>query len=100
MTPLELQAIRRAQCGDREALGFLYARHADDVYDYVHGILDDHNEAEDVTQRVFAKLIHAIGRYEARDVPFLAWVLRVARDLATDRLRSQRTPCGWGVKGL
>ncbi|MGP0102387.1 MAG: RNA polymerase subunit sigma-24, partial [Solirubrobacteraceae bacterium] len=28
-------AVKRAQAGDREALGFLYARYADNVYGYV-----------------------------------------------------------------
>jgi RNA polymerase sigma-70 factor (ECF subfamily) len=84
------EAITRAQAGDREALGFLYARYADNIYGYVRSIVHDPHEAEDVTQQVFAKLIHVIGKYEERDVPFFAWVLRVARNLAVDHLRRQR----------
>jgi RNA polymerase sigma-70 factor (ECF subfamily) len=84
------QAVRRAQDGDREALGFLYACYADNVHGYVRSIVHDPHEAEDVTQQVFAKLIHVIGKYEERDVPFFAWVLRVARNLAVDHLRRQR----------
>ncbi|HSZ14192.1 MAG TPA: sigma-70 family RNA polymerase sigma factor [Solirubrobacteraceae bacterium] len=84
------QAVRRAQAGDREALGFLYARYADNIYGYVRSIVHDSHEAEDVTQQVFAKLIHVIGKYEEREVPFFAWVLRVARNLALDHLRRQR----------
>jgi RNA polymerase sigma-70 factor (ECF subfamily) len=83
-------AVRRAQAGDREALGFLYARYADNVYGYVRSIVHDHHEAEDVTQHVFAKLIHVIGKYEERDVPFFAWILRVARNVAVDHIRRQR----------
>jgi RNA polymerase sigma-70 factor, ECF subfamily len=84
------QAVRRAQLGDREALGFLYVRYADNVHGYVRSIVHDPHEAEDVTQQVFAKLIHVIGKYEEREVPFFAWVLRVARNLAVDHLRRQR----------
>jgi RNA polymerase sigma-70 factor, ECF subfamily len=84
------QAIKRAQAGDREALGFLYARYADNVHGYVRSIVHDAYEAEDVTQQVFAKLIHVIGKYEERDVPFFAWILRVARNVALDHLRRQR----------
>ncbi len=99
------QAVRRAQQGDREALGFLYARYADNIHGYVRSIVHDPHEAEDVTQQVFAKLIHVIGKYEEREVPFFAWVLRVARNLAVDHLRRQRlvpveevrtTDCGNG----
>jgi RNA polymerase sigma-70 factor, ECF subfamily len=84
------RAVKRAQGGDREALGFLYARFADNVYGYVRSIVHDHHEAEDVTQHVFAKLINVIGKYEERDVPFFAWILRVARNVAVDHLRRQR----------
>jgi RNA polymerase sigma-70 factor, ECF subfamily len=90
MTQRVSLAVRRAQEGDREALGFLYTRYADDVYGYVRSIVRDQHEAEDVTQQVFAKLIRVIGKYEEREVPFFAWVLRVARNLAVDHLRRQR----------
>ena len=83
-------AIRRSQLGDREALGFLYTRYADDIHGYVRSIVKDQHEAEDVTQQVFGKLIHIIGKYEERQVPFFAWLLRVARNLAIDHLRTQR----------
>jgi RNA polymerase sigma-70 factor (ECF subfamily) len=87
---LVARAVRRAQAGDREALGFLYARYADNVYGYVRSIVHDDHEAEDVTQHVFAKLIHVIGKYEEREVPFFAWILRVARNVAVDHIRRQR----------
>lgn len=90
MTRRVSQAVKRAQLGDREALGFLYARYADNIYGYVRSIVHDSHEAEDVTQQVFAKLIHVIGKYEEREVPFFAWILRVARNVAVDHLRRQR----------
>jgi RNA polymerase sigma-70 factor (ECF subfamily) len=90
MTRRVSEAVRRAQTGDREALGFLYARYADNIYGYVRSIVRNPHEAEDVTQQVFAKLIRVIDKYEEREVPFLAWVLRVARNLAVDHIRSQR----------
>jgi RNA polymerase sigma-70 factor (ECF subfamily) len=84
------RAVKRAQAGDRQALGFLYAHYADNVYGYVCSIVHDRHEAEDVTQHVFAKLIHVIGKYEEREVPFFAWILRVARNVAVDHIRGQR----------
>ncbi len=84
------QAIKRAQGGDRDALGFLYARYADNIYGYVRSIVHNHHEAEDITQHVFAKLMRVIGKYEERDVPFFAWALRVARNVTMDYIRSER----------
>lgn len=89
-SPLVSQAIRRAQAGDRDALGFLYARYAENIYGYVRGIVRNHHEAEDITQHVFAKLMRVIGKYEERDVPFFAWALRVARNVTMDYIRSER----------
>jgi len=79
-------AVRLAQAGDREALGFLYARYADNVNEYVRCIVRDPHDAEDVTQQVFAELVRVIGKYEEREVPFLAWILRVAHNFAVGYL--------------
>ena len=73
-----------------EALHFLYVRYADDVLRYVRSLVQDHHEAEDITQNVFVKLIRVIRKYEPREVPFAAWILRVARNAALDHLRARR----------
>jgi RNA polymerase sigma-70 factor (ECF subfamily) len=88
------RAIARARHGELGALDFLYTRYARDVFGYVHSIVRDHHEAEDITHNVFAKLMGAIGKYEQRQVPFSAWILRVARNAALDHLRARRAvPC-------
>ena len=87
---LVAQAVKLAQAGDRDALAFIYARYSEDIYGYVRSIVHDHHEAEDITQQVFAKLIGAIGSYQQRQVPFFAWMLRVARNAAIDNVRKQR----------
>ena len=87
-------AVARAKQGDREALRFLYVRYADHVYGYVASIVRDDYEAEDVTQHLFAKLMTALPKYEPREVPFSAWILRVARNVAVDHMRQRRAiPC-------
>jgi RNA polymerase sigma-70 factor (ECF subfamily) len=83
-------AIKRAQQGDSDALGFLYVRYADSVYSYVRSIVHDHHDAEDITQHVFTKLMKVIGKYHEQDVPFLSWILRVARNAALDSMRNNR----------
>lgn len=89
MTPLISHAVSRARVGDDDALEFLYARYADDVYGYVCGIVQDRHEAEDLTRHVFAELMRRIDSYEERDT-FLTWTLRLARELAVKRVRRQR----------
>jgi len=89
-TRLVARAVKRAQAGDKEAFGFLYVRFADNIEGYVRSIVHDHHAAEDLTQHIFAKLFSVIGKYRERDVPFFAWMLRVARNVAVDHLRQQR----------
>jgi RNA polymerase sigma-70 factor (ECF subfamily) len=84
------RAVVRLKQGDRNALDFLYVRYADDVCGFVKSIVRDSYEAEDITHNVFAKLITAIHKYEPREVPFAAWIMRVARNVALDHLRARR----------
>jgi RNA polymerase sigma-70 factor, ECF subfamily len=83
-------AVARAKEGDREAVRFLYVVYAHNIYGYVRSIVKDDHEAEDVTQLVFAKLMTVIARYDDRGVPFFAWLLRIARNVAIDQIRGNR----------
>jgi RNA polymerase sigma-70 factor, ECF subfamily len=86
----ERRAIAAAKAGDWDGSQYLYARYADDVRGFVQSIVRNRHDAEDVTHDVFAKLMRAIQKYEEREVPFAAWILRVARNAALDHVRSRR----------
>ncbi|MGN6167308.1 MAG: RNA polymerase sigma factor [Solirubrobacteraceae bacterium] len=83
-------AVARAKAGDHEAIRFLYVTYSDNVYGYVRSIVHDDHEAEDVTQHVFAKLMTKVVCYDDRGIPFFAWLLRFARNVAIDHLRANR----------
>ncbi|MBV9818439.1 MAG: sigma-70 family RNA polymerase sigma factor [Solirubrobacterales bacterium] len=83
-------AVAAAKQGDQQALRYLYVSYSSNVFGYVRSILQDEHEAEDVTQLVFTKLMTAINKYDDRGVPFFAWLLRMARNLAIDHLRARR----------
>ena len=83
-------AVARAKEGDDEALRFLYVSYSHNIYGYVRSIVRNDHEAEDVTQHVFAKLMTTIHKYDDRGIPFFAWLVRMARNVAIDHLRSNR----------
>jgi RNA polymerase sigma-70 factor (ECF subfamily) len=83
-------AVARAKEGDHEALRFLYVSYSHNIYGYVRSIVRNDHEAEDVTQHVFAKLMTTIHKYDDRGIPFFAWLVRMARNVAIDHLRSNR----------
>ena len=88
------RAVIAAKAGDMDAVRFLYVRYKDNVYGYVLSILREPHESEDATQQVFMKLMSSIQKYEPRAVPFSAWILRVARNVAIDHVRQRRAiPC-------
>ena len=47
--------------------------------------MQDTHEAEVVPQQVFIKLIAVLPRSERREVPFSAWLMRVALDAGRKR---------------
>jgi RNA polymerase sigma-70 factor (ECF subfamily) len=84
-------AVARAQEGDGSALQFLYIRYAEEVYRYVNSIVGDDYEAEQITGDVFLELMRVIRSHRQRDLPFAAWLRRVAHNAALENLRSKGT---------
>lgn len=79
-----------AQAGDRDAMQALYVDFAPLVHAHVSRFVANRDDAEDVTQHTFAKLITELARYEPGAAPFRAWLLRVARNVAIDDRRRVR----------
>ena len=51
--------------------------------------LQDVREAEDVAQEAFVRAFQALGRLK-EPTAFLGWLLQIARNMATDRLRTRK----------
>jgi len=82
------QLIARAAAGDREAFGQLYEEHAVRVFRHAYFLTSDVTLAEDLTAQTFLKALEAIGRYENRGVPFIAWLLRITVNLAINHRKA------------
>jgi len=82
--------VERAQRGDRTALEELYLLHFDRIYGYLHMSVSNRHDAEDLTTQTFMKMLEAIRRFQWRSVPFSAWLLRIAHNLAIDHFRANR----------
>ena len=82
--------VERAQRGDRKALEELYLLHFDRIYGYLHMSVSNRHDAEDLTTQTFMKMLEAIRRFQWRSVPFSAWLLRIAHNLAIDHFRANR----------
>ncbi|WP_376795541.1 RNA polymerase sigma factor [Thermogemmatispora sp.] len=68
----------------------LVARHMQRVYTLVYKIVNDNEEAEDLTQEVFLKVYRALPRFDMQ-CAFTTWLYRIATNTALDALeRTQR----------
>ena len=79
-----------ATAGDVEALGRLYDALVDPIYRYVAMRLRRREDAEDVTQLVFERIVAALPRYRHNGRPFGAWAFRIARNAVIDHQRRAR----------
>src|ERR671917_1449887 len=82
--------VERGQAGDRDALEELYLIHFDRIYSYLHISVGNRHDAEDLTTQTFLRMLEAIGRFRWREVPFSAWLFRIAHNLAMDHFRANR----------
>lgn len=81
--------VDKAREHDPEAFGKLYDFFVDKIYRYIFYRVGRAADAEDLTEDVFMKAFEAIGRYEWREVPFSAWLFRIAHNSVTDHFRRQ-----------
>jgi len=82
--------VDRARDGDPEAFGQLYDRFQPEIVRYLAHRVGDPDTAEDLAQQVFMKAWQAIPRYEARGVPFKAWLYRMAHNQMVDHFRTRK----------
>jgi RNA polymerase sigma-70 factor (ECF subfamily) len=84
LDPETLAAARRL---DPAAVAAIYDAFADPIFRYVSFRIRSPEDAEDLTDQVFLKMIEALPAYDDRGLPFAAWLYRIARNLVVDRYR-------------
>jgi RNA polymerase sigma-70 factor, ECF subfamily len=83
----EQSLVRRAQEQDKGAFAELYEAYFEKIYRYIVLKIGDRTEAEDMTQQVFLKALKSLPEYKWRDVPFSAWLYRIAHNQTVDHFR-------------
>ena len=79
-----------AAAGDVEAVGRLYDALVGSIYRYVALRVHRREDAEDLTQLVFERIVASLPRYRPRGRPFEAWAFRIARNAVIDHVRRDR----------
>ncbi len=73
--------------GDADAVGRLYDVLVDRIYPYVAVRVRRREDAEDLTQLVFERIVGALPRYRHNGRPFAAFAFRIARNAVIDHQR-------------
>jgi len=86
----EQAVVNAARDGDQGALSNLYEYYFPRVYRYVAARLASAQDAEDVTEEIFLRVISNLQRFSWRGLPFGAWVFRIARNEVVSHVRRQK----------
>jgi len=81
--------VRRVQAKDEMAFREIVERYQSKVFSIIYGILRNHNDAEDISQQVFAKIYFSIGNFDFRS-SLLTWIYKITVNECYDYLRKKR----------
>jgi RNA polymerase sigma-70 factor (ECF subfamily) len=84
--PSDLALVELARCGDAHAVQRLFERHYRAVYRLAYSWCGVREDAEDVAQEVFAKLVRILNGFRG-DSAFKTWLYRVVVNAARDHRR-------------
>jgi len=87
----ESKLISLSKQGDPEALASLYACYVERITRYVYSRVTDHQLAEDITSRIFLKMLEKLDTYQVGQSPVIAWLYRMAHNAVIDHYRMKRT---------
>jgi RNA polymerase sigma-70 factor (ECF subfamily) len=88
--PIDLGLLQRIVARDTAALAELYDRHSRLLFGLILRIVRDRAEAEEILQEVFVRVWTRAALYDQRLGGPTAWLVRLARNRAIDRLRARR----------
>jgi RNA polymerase sigma-70 factor, ECF subfamily len=88
-----------ARTGDEAAFVSLYRTYAPAVYRFCLARVGRPEDAEDLLQQTFLRVVEALPRYEDRGIPFGAWLFRIARSVTVDQHRRRRDDLSLDIEG-
>jgi len=86
----DLSLLERIAARDDAALAELYDRHHRLAFAIIRRIVQSPSDAEEVLQETFVRVWSRAETYDARLGSPAAWVVRIARNRAIDRVRAQQ----------
>ena len=86
----EREMVERARNGDHEAFEWIFAQYQTPIYNYVHRMMGEKEDAYDLTQDAFLKAYLNLDRTRRDDFRLGAWLYRIATNVCIDELRHRK----------
>ena len=86
----EALLVRKAQRGDRDALGTLWDRVTPKLFGYLVNVTRDKTVAEDILQSTWLRAIDALPRFQERGIRIEAWLFAIARNECRTHWRASK----------
>ncbi len=83
----EKDMIERCKVNDRDAWDTLIKLYWRDVYNLAFRMVFDVEEAKDITQEIFIKLVERIKTFDEKRGDFKPWLMSISRNYIVDCLR-------------
>jgi RNA polymerase sigma-70 factor, ECF subfamily len=83
------QVVQLARDGRERAFRELIGRYQRPVFSLIYRLVRDREQAEDLAQDTFIKVLNAIDRYNP-EYKFSSWIFKIAHNTALDQLRRKQ----------
>ncbi|MDR1156326.1 MAG: sigma-70 family RNA polymerase sigma factor [Bacteroidales bacterium] len=85
----DLFYVRRVKAGDIQSFTMIVSKYGKMVYTVVHKIVENREDAEDITQEIFIKVFKSLERFR-EESEFSTWLYRIAYNTAISELRKRK----------
>lgn len=85
----ELVALYRKK-HDHLAFNELFRRHQSKIYSYIYSMVQDEDQANDLFQETFSKVVQKMGDSYNEQGKWIAWVMRIAHNATIDFIRRHK----------
>lgn len=85
----DLQCIRRIKAGDVRAFSEIVSRYQSKIFNIVYRIVENREDAEDLTQEIFVRIYKSIGKFR-EESELSTWIYRIAYNTTLSEFRKKR----------
>lgn len=85
----DYELIKKVLDGDNDAFSELVTRYKNLVYSVILRMINDYEEANDISQEVFIKVYKNLDRYQP-EYKFSTWIMRITTNYVIDCMRKKK----------